>query len=378
MIPITYRLNAAAEKKYICKALAAMGFVDDKDDKNKKNNNDKIAGYSKKLEDLLQEMQQFGYSVAEKICKNAKRFKRKYPNFWYLCGWLVMPYEDIEEVKNYLYGIIKKDMDRINHQIKNNKKPEIKSYHDLLNRSNKYFDDIYRSLKKSTSYDKIYNDFSEFNEFYKSWSKNNINRWITKQTGLKVCPYCNISYTYNRKDKVTAQLDHFFPKSEYPIFALCFYNLIPSCPACNKLKLDDTTVMASPYKNGVFKDLRITWKYKSTNAQDKGGLTELEKMIKIDIKGAAKDEKKNLTTMKIKEAYQQHNDYASEIIKKAKIYTNPEAQKLICAMVENGEIKPEEVQRFYLGNYTDPEDLKKRPLAKMTSDLYKEIVSAKK
>lgn len=180
---------------------------------------------------------------------------------------------------------------------------------------------------------------------------------------------------------MTAQLDHFFPKSEYPILALCFYNLVPSCPSCNKLKLDDMEEMASPYKVGGFKDLRFTWDYREDADQDKysekGSLATLEEMIEIKIETSKEDEQHNLTSMKIQEAYQQHRDYASEIIKKVMTYTNPETQKLICNIGASVGITLEEVERFYLGNYLDENDLNKRPLSNMTKDFYEEIACAK-
>jgi len=60
---------------------------------------------------------------------------------------------------------------------------------------------------------------------------------FVKGVGLKVCPYCSRNHiaplaepdrTIYRPD-----LDHFFAQSVYPYFALCLYNLVPSCSACN-------------------------------------------------------------------------------------------------------------------------------------------------
>lgn len=371
MIPIKYRLDSVAEKEYINKALSCI---------------DDVKGYSNKLEALLVDMKLKRWSVAEEIMNEAKRFRTDYPHSWYLCGWLVMSYKDMAEVRRYLHDVIWSDLGPINAVIKSTggKILEIKSYHDLQSRRKKNYavhTNIGRMVSNIVKYDAIYNHFKEFNVFYDNWSKKRINYWIMEKTELKVCPYCNISYTYSRGKTVTAQLDHFFPKSEYPILALCFYNLIPSCPACNKIKLDDTEEMASPYKDEVFKDLRITWDYRKDSGQDKysekDSLATLEEMIEIKIETCKEDEQHNLTSMKIKEAYQQHRDYASEIIKKARTYTNPEAQKLICDIGASVGITSEEVERFYLGNYLDENDLEKRSLSKMTKDFYQEIVCAK-
>lgn len=371
MIPIKYRLDSVAEKEYIDKALSCINNVKD---------------YSDKLEVFLIDMKQKGWPVAGKILNENKRFRTDYPDSWCLCGWLVMSYEEMAEIRKYLYDVIWSDLGLINAAIKNTggKIVEIKNYHDLQSRKNKKYT-LHKSIgimvSNAVKYDAIYNNFEKFNVFYDNWSKKGINYWITEKTKLKVCPYCNISYTYNRGKTVTAQLDHFFPKSEYPILALCFYNLVPSCPACNKIKFDDTKEMASPYKDGAFKDLRITWDYRKDADQnkysEKDSLATLEEMIEIKIETFKEDEQHNLTSMKIKEAYQQHRDYASEIIKKARTYTNPEAQKLICDISASVGITPEEVERFYLGNYSDENDLNKRPLTKMTKDFYQEIVYAK-
>lgn len=61
---------------------------------------------------------------------------------------------------------------------------------------------------------------------------------------IPVCPFCNRQYITSWEDmkkekKSTADLDHFFPKSEYPLFALSLFNFVPSCQVCNsRMKLD--------------------------------------------------------------------------------------------------------------------------------------------
>ena len=70
---------------------------------------------------------------------------------------------------------------------------------------------------------------------FKSMSKE-IRRSIISAVGQTVCPYCNRNYIITDSDVNTAQLDHFFSKTDYPILALSFYNLIPSCQPCNFIK----------------------------------------------------------------------------------------------------------------------------------------------
>lgn len=368
MIPISYRLNAAAEKKYIDQALQCI--------KPKKI-------YTYWLIRLLVKIRREGWPVANLILTRAQRFKTDYPSTWVLCEWLVMPYEELMKVKEYLDSIVRTDLDPINAEIERTRARivKIKNYHDLRSRQRNAYathKKIGNMIKNATQYKDIYDKFQMFITFYDKWSQNEINGWIIEKTGLKVCPYCNIMYTYNRERVVTAQLDHFFPKAEYPVLSLCFYNLVPSCPACNKLKRDNTEEMASPYRDGAFRDLRFTWAY---DGEDKYGemdsLAVLEDRVKIMIETSRADEKRNLTCMQIYEAYRQHRDYASEAIKKARTYTNLSAQKLICAISSSVGVTPADVERFYLGNYLTENDLKKRPLSKMVRDFYLEINRAK-
>ncbi|NHQ72813.1 HNH endonuclease, partial [Elizabethkingia miricola] len=51
------------------------------------------------------------------------------------------------------------------------------------------------------------------------------------------CVYCNRNYTLDLiKDRARAELDHWFPKENYYLLALSFFNLIPSCHSCNHIK----------------------------------------------------------------------------------------------------------------------------------------------
>lgn len=64
-----------------------------------------------------------------------------------------------------------------------------------------------------------------------------------KQSGIKVCPYCNISYaeTYQDDNKWLGRyhLDHYLDKHKHPLLGVSFFNLIPSCSSCNGHKSDD-------------------------------------------------------------------------------------------------------------------------------------------
>ena len=60
---------------------------------------------------------------------------------------------------------------------------------------------------------------------------------IAEIKGRNTCTYCNRQYTITLKEDgefiTRPQFDHWFPKSVFPLLALSFYNLIPSCSICN-------------------------------------------------------------------------------------------------------------------------------------------------
>ncbi|MBR1702717.1 MAG: hypothetical protein IJ716_12250 [Lachnospiraceae bacterium] len=45
------------------------------------------------------------------------------------------------------------------------------------------------------------------------------------------CPYC--------AQRGVGTLDHYLPKSKYPVYAVTPYNLVPACMECNKVKMDE-------------------------------------------------------------------------------------------------------------------------------------------
>lgn len=97
---------------------------------------------------------------------------------------------------------------------------------------NRELKNYYRNVfyKSSNSYKIIYNIFV-INAYEQNFNKLN----FINSIGIDTCPYCNRNYIYSldEKDEIKPQIDHFFPKVDYPFLAMSFYNLIPSCQTCN-------------------------------------------------------------------------------------------------------------------------------------------------
>ena len=76
---------------------------------------------------------------------------------------------------------------------------------------------------------------------------------FVQELDVRVCPYCNRQYItsfYKNEHKVTtADVDHYYPKTQYPLLSMNFFNLVPSCSVCNsrlkgrkKVGIEDITL----------------------------------------------------------------------------------------------------------------------------------------
>ena len=187
---------------------------------------------------------------------------------------------------------------------------------------------------------------------------------FVKTLNLKTCPYCNISYIAflekeKNNDKIRrAELDHFFPKSVYPFLAVNFYNLIPSCSTCNKLKSnDDLPQLLNPYDSKV-KDIKFNFWLNNVNFLD-------EENIKIEIKNLPQE---NLDTFQLDRIYQAHTDVVVELILKQMHYPESYVQELA-----NLGFSKEEIYRFVFANYLKEKEWSKRPMAKLIYDISEEL-----
>ena len=78
----------------------------------------------------------------------------------------------------------------------------------------------------------------DYSSFRRISSKSKFSGFLlAKKLGIESCPYCNRNYTTSHitleEKRVFPEFDHFYHKNSYPLFAVSFYNLIPSCNICN-------------------------------------------------------------------------------------------------------------------------------------------------
>ena len=193
--------------------------------------------------------------------------------------------------------------------------------------------------------------------------------WLIDSLGIDVCPYCNRNYIYtikgNKKNdpKYRAEIDHFLPKSKYPIFALSFYNFVPSCPVCNHIKRDKR-IKVNPwigYKEGKEPKFRI----QNINTPNFKGS---ENAPQIEIQPQNEDFKK----LGIDQLYAHHSDIAQDILNRIQCY-NSDAYKAILTSFQGIAHTESELSSLIWGNYTEPKDFSKRPLSKLTADILEQF-----
>ena len=126
-----------------------------------------------------------------------------------------------------------------------------------------------------------YNDFlrgyAPWGSYQKGWGA----YAFTKELGVDVCPYCNRQYIFtiseqnideSKKEKKTVkylkeskngrpEIDHFYPKAEYPYLSCSLFNFIPSCHPCNHQKKDSFNKKLNDDNKKKHKNLKFDGDY---------------------------------------------------------------------------------------------------------------------
>jgi len=221
-----------------------------------------------------------------------------------------------------------------------------------------------------------------------------INKHIGNELGIICCPYCNrnyITYILSEKNKrlIGPTYDHFFSKKDYGFASLCFFNLIPSCTICNsnlKHEIDfDLTTHLYPYRDefgenacfdfnfslaGVGQDSKIIFKPYIRLKDGISGEDKLKLAGIDDVSG--KDKSGSIKVFRLSEIYESHHDTVEEVHEK--FYVN--SKHYVGSIEENLKLLgsgEKEFYRFHFNNYFDSSDFHKRPLAKLTRDIYNKL-----
>ncbi len=180
----------------------------------------------------------------------------------------------------------------------------------------------------------IYANIFDYNLLQNEIGENKMRDIILSSVDISVCPYCNRNYInwFDDEDKrrSSADADHFYIKLKNPYYALCLYNLIPSCNVCNSrtkgVKDMNVDSHVYPYDNSFENKTYFEIKNLPQCITDKD-TPEIGFDNQIDEKVS-----RNIRDFKIEELYQIHSSYCQDLIDKAVIYNesyNEELNKIL-------------------------------------------------
>ncbi|MES2726783.1 MAG: hypothetical protein V4643_06745 [Bacteroidota bacterium] len=221
---------------------------------------------------------------------------------------------------------------------------------------------------------------------YKQFTKKDTSYYcgydLAKKLKVNTCPYCNRNYTVTvaegRKRTVRPDFDHFFPRKQYPLLALSFYNLIPSCLICNRTIKNQAKIINGkyihPYEEGFENALKINYFPMDTDSS-----VGLNSNFKINTilnplePNKAKKCKESFKLFKLKEIYKEsHSGEIADLIRKHYVSNGKYLESLKQAFPAIGNI--DELYRLAFGNYYSEDDFEKRPLSKLTKDVVEQLI----
>lgn len=192
---------------------------------------------------------------------------------------------------------------------------------------------------------------------------------LANSLNIQSCVYCNRIYTKTviNPHKITRpEFDHWFPKSTYPLLALSFYNLIPSCHVCNSSVKSTTLMNTDDYLHPYIPediDLKFSYWIKSLNKYD----------FKIKRSLGTKEDN-TVKAFKIEEIYKTHRDEINDLVRLRRLYSIDYLLKLkgLLSSVDSN-ISMEELYRLAFGGHYKEKNFSKRPLSKMKRDILEEL-----
>lgn len=201
-----------------------------------------------------------------------------------------------------------------------------------------------------------------------------------KKLGIKTCVYCNAQYTntVEVEDDGTVkgryELDHFWPKDEYPFLCISFYNLQPCCGSCNKWKSDDKSNFNLYTED--YQELE-PFRFELTPASIvKYMLRQDAEVLDVKLRSTEAGLRDNhLELFHTEDLYKTYNDELEELVWKYKSFNSAFYEQLIPRFVKlfPSHATRNDIIRFLYGFYAKAKDVHKRPLTKVKQDVAKQL-----
>lgn len=195
---------------------------------------------------------------------------------------------------------------------------------------------------------------------------------LAENLNIQTCVYCNRLYTNtiitsSREFIARPTFDHWFLKSKYPLLALSFYNLVPSCNICNSSVkgsgINALDKIFHPYlkHNNVTKLMDFSFSYTLENH-----LTAVSKLIAKN-----KFTTESLNAMKIADIYHAHTEEIRDLIYLKKAYSETYLASL--SSILKISVSNHDVYKLAFGVYIEDSFHIRRPLSKLKKDILSEL-----
>lgn len=201
------------------------------------------------------------------------------------------------------------------------------------------------------------------------------NKEFLNLLNIDTCVYCNRNYTldFDKLNNARAELDHWFPKETYPILALSFYNLIPSCHSCNHIKHNNAPDggwdnalqnINHPYLEDKTSIFSFSYIYSSIDKP------------KTIIKSKNEKAKNSIEFNKVNEIYetQSHRELRDLLELRYKYSQNYLDILLNKTFSREFSMSKEQAYRIVFGIETKEDDYHKRPFSKFKKDIIDELL----
>lgn len=233
----------------------------------------------------------------------------------------------------------------------------------------------------TTYYDKVDKLHRLFS--YDGWIKSD-SKYSYQLSGLKktnACPYCNRQYTLTLEQKdgagnVTERIakphfDHWYPQQTFPLLALSFYNLVPSCSVCNSSIKGAEVMSAAKYIHpySQVKGYEPGFKFRVLFKGDKDYML-------YETRSTDDREERMKRAFFIKEVYRYHEGLeVGDLVKLQREHSNTYLKKLVRHVLKDltPKLGEREVVRMVFGTEIDAAHLNDRPLSKLKKDLLEQF-----
>lgn len=202
---------------------------------------------------------------------------------------------------------------------------------------------------------------------------------VAELYNVKVCPYCNINYTYTvfTKNRYVCRpdFDHFLLKSKNTALSLDIDNLIPCCQQCNsRIKLRKNFFLKThihPFRDDFDSLAFFLIDLKKIGSIVKEDNFDISYHTKDGVQYVDENKLNNsITDLAIIERYQHHKDVVCTIIKHGYLYN-----KFRCEEIEDL-IEPGQNLNYVISHLLFPDidcDINQTSLGKLKRDISREI-----